>query len=95
MTRTAKLIRALDWNSNASLYKLSEPVEFSNLGTGDRSTTGYVIASAVIAFGHWREECLVFPAKEDGELWNMLEIIGRRTMSHAEVLGELGFEIVD
>jgi len=91
--KTARLVRKLDWKTDAALYKLSEPVEFRNTAD-DKNTTDYVIASAVIAFDHGGEECLIFPAKENGETWSMLDIGGRRgTMSHETVLWNLGFSL--
>lgn len=96
MTKTATLVRKLDWNANAALYKLSEPVSFHTVGSDpdDDQTTGWVIASAVVAFDTLRPECLIFPAKEDGETWSMLEIAGLRgTLSHEEAFETMGFGV--
>ena len=91
--KTATFVRELEWMSDAALYKLSQPVSFHRLASEEEETTGYVIASAVVA-PFSGPECLVFPANEKGEAYNMIEIGGQRgTMSHAEVLGAMGFEI--
>ena len=88
---TAKFIQKLrEWDSNARLYKLSEPVEIDPLAGG--GTTSYVVVSASTAMGE--PETLIFPSDEHGEVKRMFEIGGwRGTLDHAEVLRDMGFTV--
>jgi len=92
--KTATFVRNMDWNGDAALYKLSEPVSFKTAYDASPQTTGWVIASSVIARDHGGQECMIFPAKENGQAWSMLDIAARRgTLCHATVLAKLGYKI--
>ena len=92
--KTAKRIRNIEeWEADASVYKLSTPVEYKVLSTGEKRSTEYVIASSVnvpVA----GEETLVFSCDEKGEAVGMLEITAIRGLSHKEALADLGYKIV-
>jgi len=90
MEHTSTFVRKLEgWKGDAALYKVEPPVRYSNYDD-DEHETDYVIASSVIAL-YTGPETLVFPADQDGEAINMLEIGGGRgPLNHQWALSTLG-----
>ncbi len=94
--KTATFIKKMDgWSSDARLYKLEPPANHEI--SGDYENTGlteYVIVSAIIAplVG---AETYIFPANQDGETINMLEMEGsfRGGLDHEQALNNAGFEV--
>ena len=81
------------WTGNARRYRLSEPVSYG--WDDDKSTTQYVIVSAVDAMFSG-PETYIFPASEAGRSplsWGEMEGSFRGALDHAEALRGLGFEI--
>ena len=89
-TKTARFVRDVGWQGDASLYKLSEPVEY---GWDCRGVTSFVIVSAVN--NQYAHETYIFPATADGCALSMLEMTGsfQGDMDHARALRGLGFEV--
>ena len=90
---TATKIRDLAGCSGvASLYRISEPIEY---GYDDSaSKTEFVVVSAVIA-PFSGPETFIFPATEDGEAINYLELDGsmRGTLSHEDAIANAGWSL--
>jgi hypothetical protein len=82
--------------SDAALYKLEQEETY---GWDDEYKTKFVIVSAVtLPFPHigGGTETYIFPATEDGEIIQYLEMEGSRrgTLKHCDALIGLGYEIV-
>lgn len=94
--KTATFVKRVDWQADAALYRLSESVPVGHGWADDDASskrTSFVIVSAVNCYSV--PETLIFPATEDGEAINMLEIAGGRGyMDHKIALEGFGFEIV-
>lgn len=88
--KIAEKIKNLDgWNGQASLYKLSEEVNWE-----DGNKTSYVIASSVNAMFSG-PETLIFPATEDGTCLSYHEIAGYRGgYDHGVAFDMLGYDTV-
>lgn len=71
---------------DARLYEMSPPLEGHT----------FVVVSAVIAMFSG-PETYIFPANEKGEIedWGELEGSQRGTLSHSDVLRELGYEVAN
>ena len=82
--KTAEKIKNLkDFNGQAALYKLSEPLEGNT----------YVIVSAVTAYSGL--ETYIFPASDDGKVidWRELEGSFRGDLNHSEALEGAGYKV--
>lgn len=97
--KTAKLVKQIeDWNENAALYELSEPIDYWKYTEEDDYVsvpTNYVIVSAINnMFGR---ETYMFPATSDGEAIQMVELSGseKGCMNHKRVLNNAGYEVVE
>lgn len=81
---TATPIRQLqDWRGNATLYRLSEPLEGNE----------YVVVSGIS--NEWGREAYIFAADADGEVLEWGELPGsyRGDISHVEALRGAGYEV--
>lgn len=93
MNTATKIRKAKNMSGDASLYKLSEPLEGNE----------YVIVSAVnleVSLGmilpEWQKtETYIFPADEDGEVIDWSELPGSQkgTLDHADALRDAGYEV--
>lgn len=92
--KTATYIKALDWHSDARLYKLSEPIVEHDWEGNVKGMYTYVIVSAVDAFGTG-DETYIFPSDENGEPVHMLELAGsfKGSQDHAKALRNAGYVI--
>lgn len=85
MKTATVIIPDMKWRADAKLYQLNPPYQ----------TYEYVIVSAVVAPDTGLPETLVFPSNFRGET-NMHDIFGRRgTLSHFDVLKEMGYSVVN
>ena len=73
-------------------YKLSEPVKYESLHEPNGKTS-YIIISQVVS--RWAQETFAFPANENGETINMLELPGssRIPVPHEKVLENMGYTL--
>lgn len=95
--KDARLVRQLeDWTGDARLYELSEPVEYEDLDEDRTDVTKFVIVSATVA-SFSGPETYVFPATEDGEVINFLELPGsfRGGLDHKAALVGAGFTVTE
>jgi hypothetical protein len=105
--KTATHVKSL--NERQALYRLSEPVQYG--WSDDGQTTTFVVASLALGwtgvstgrgsfaagfFGGNPTECLVFPARADGEIIEMCEIGGSYDCpgGHQEALEGMGFALL-
>ena len=92
--KTAKFIRDLEeWIGDARLYKLSEAIPYEGLGDWPDSTTEFVVVSAVVV-PYGGPETYIFPALEDGQVMNHLELEGsfQGSLDHNKALLGAGYE---
>ena len=91
--KTAQFVKDVgSFTGSASLYKLSDPVEY---GFDDhRNTTEFVIVSATVAL-YSGPETYIFPATESGEIadWGELEGSYRGGLCHETALEAAGFTV--
>lgn len=92
MDKIAQFVQLATMGDASALYKLS-PVwhwEYKEIDVK------YVIVSAVAhAFDHGGAETLVFPARADGSIINMLDIGGGRGyVDHRKALETMGYEYI-
>lgn len=85
--------KAEGFRGNAALYKLNPPLQDVDPLDNVVSTVEFVIVSTSSFFG---VETYIFPASENGEVLDWLELEGseRGVDSHARVLDNIGYEIV-
>lgn len=96
MMKTAKWLKdCKGFTGSASLYELSEPVEYGWSDKGPKPTTSYVIVSATHAL-YTEPETYIFPANQEGEIldWSELDGSYRGGLSHDEALKDAGFTII-
>lgn len=85
--KTASYIRDIDeWNGEAKLYKLSEPLE------------GYsfvVVSSVVVMFSG--PETYVFPSNKNGEVTDWRELKGsyKGDLNHEKALKNAGYKVLN
>jgi len=97
---TAELIKdvSADFQGDAQLYKLSEPVKYT-VGYGDerkKLQTKFVVVSSISAApDHGGSETFIFPADDKGKVkdWGELEGSQRGNVSPFLVLGSLGYTL--
>ena len=90
MAKTATLLRKLDdFQGDARLYVLSEPVAYGN------EESNYIIVSAA-SVPLSGPETYIFPANEDGEVidWGELDGSFRGSLDHEEALTGAGYEVI-
>jgi hypothetical protein len=95
---TAIFVRPLpSWRSEAHLYKLSEPVVYTNEWDDEQLTTEYVIVSAAHLGIIDEVETYIFPANPDGTAINMSEMEGscKGTLDHHEAIRRAGWHQVN
>lgn len=96
--KTAKFIKTLDWLSDARLYKLSEPVGYSewddDLDQDVEKKTDFVVASAAMVRNQGPETYL-FPCDSEGEPYSWLELNGsfKGGLCHKTALNNAGYEV--
>ena len=96
--KTAKHIKTLKgFAGNASLYELSEPIEYDKPWDDEdppaKTTKLVVVSAANVMFSG--NETYIFPSNEKGEIidWGELEGSYRGGLDHTEALRNAGFEI--
>ncbi len=92
---TARFIKKLDgWRSDARFFELSRPVKYG--WDDNKSETKFVIVSAVTV-PLSGPETFIFPAKEDGEVIEHLELNGSFSggLDHEQALNDAGFGIIE
>lgn len=109
MQKTATWVKDLpDWRGDAVCYKFDPPLSDS-WDEEEGGVWDYAIVSAVtLDYGtvpmsrELRDslpscETYIFPADENGECISMAELPGsqKNTRSHAQVLGEIGYTIIN
>jgi hypothetical protein len=101
MTKVAKFVKDLDeFTGHAVLYHLNDPL-LQEIYNWDNDETTYVpheyviVSTATVPFSG--PETYIFPANEQGEVvdWGELNGSRRGSYSHAEVLGGVGYEVVE
>lgn len=102
MTKTATFIRKIEgWTGDVRLYRLSEPVEYSDDLKGKTiKTTNYVIVSATTGppdMPSSGPETYIFPADENGETLDMGALSGsfRGGLDHWKALKNAGYLVVE
>ena len=99
MTITVKYVEESNgFRSQASLYKLSEPVEYGIKWNDDDpplQTTQYVIISSVVTLQFHGDgpETYIFPADKNGNIIDWCEMDGslKGTMSHDDAIEAAGW----
>lgn len=103
MSKTATLIKTLDdsFRGQAGLYEMDPPLVEESWDDEEEATEHrYVIISAtVVPYGFAGPETYIFPASGPDATgpssWGELSGSQRGTLSHREVLSDLGYEIVE
>jgi hypothetical protein len=97
--RTAKQIpmKNTDWQGDARLYKLSEPVSYGEClwdDEAEKTETEFIVVSAnTVVFSG--PETYIFPADKDGVVLNWIELSGsfKGGLNHEEALRGAGYEM--
>ncbi len=97
MTQTARFIKELeDWQGDARLYQLSEPIGWGGWHGDEQHYTEFVVVSAVCVMFSG-PETYIFPTDEGGEVldWSELEGSFRGGLDHEKALRDAGYELSD
>lgn len=95
---TATFVKKLDYNGDARLYHLSEPVRvgwppFDDDEPDDRPETRWIVVSAVVSSSG--PETLIFGADKEGKFLSWSEIGGfRGGLDHSQAIRYAGWEEV-
>ena len=90
--KTATLVRKLKgWRGDARLYRVEPLMRYERRDV--EAVTPFVIVSGIN--NEWGIETLIFPAGEDGEATDMLDLKGsfRGSIDHARALAGAGYEV--
>lgn len=90
-------IKNKNWQGDARLYKLSEPIPYGDCLWDDEAEeqkTEFVVVSANTVM-YSGPETYIFPTNEDGEVLSWLELSGsfRGGLDHAKALKGAGYEV--
>jgi len=95
---TATFVKKLgdEWNGDARLYRLSEPIEYGYRWDDDDPplpTTEYVIVSATITYSG--PETYIFPANEEGNIvaWGEMDGSFRGSLDHDAAIANAGWKL--